>query len=265
MNIFSSYNGYTIFEPIVKLTKKIYKCDKKFHLDYITNLYQVPKGKIGCVFVNGKEIIMVQIEPFNSNTFKLTKKYNSEMRLMSQTRRGGSSAGRYSRYRELGRKNHLSDICSKVLEIFFDFETHSSNVDILVICGPSSMKHELSVMDDIDKYFGKSLIKLSNEHFTPHFIIENVYGLLIDKKDMRIMKPQQLIETNPNLLIIGEKELLNMIDECNVKELYVSRQELFRDFSKKFNDKNICKTEIILIENSTFLTNMGGFIGIKYY
>ena len=127
------------------------------------------------------------------------------------------------------------------------------------------MKHELSVMDDINKYFGKSLIKLSNEHFTPHFIIENVYGLLIDKKDMRIMKPQQLIETNPNLLIIGEKELLNMIDECNVKELYVSKQELFRDFSKKLNDKKICKTEIILIENSTFLTNMGGFIGIKYY
>ena len=224
-------------------------------------MYENPKGSIGCVFVNGKDITMIQIDPFNSKLFKLTKKYDSGMRLMSRTRRGGSSAGRFSRYRDLARKNHLSEISSTTLDIFFDFNTHSQCVDILVICGPAMMKQELGEMPDVKKYFGKSLVIISIDHLDPQIILDRVYGLLIDKKDNRIHKPQQLFETQPDQIIIGEKEIEQHIEECNLKELYVNSPSLSRNFSKLIKHS----VEIILIENSTFLTSMGGFIGIKYY
>ena len=67
--MFSGYKGCECFEPREKLTKKLYRCDKVFHLDHVIKLYQIPKGKIGCVFVNGKDIVMNQIEPFTKKTF----------------------------------------------------------------------------------------------------------------------------------------------------------------------------------------------------
>lgn len=259
MSMFSGYKNFVVFEPREKIKKKIYRCDKRFHLDGIKQIYQIPVGKIGCIYLNGKDVKLNIIEPFNKKHFKSKSVGKNTMHLIGETGRGGQSALRISRNRKIQRNKELKKVAEQSMEAFYDFDTNKCKVDLMVISGPASLKKELGGSSSIKKYLQPKFFP--QDHFDIRSIIENFYGDLVDVKDCRIEKPKQIMETNPEKLIIGEKELEQHITMCNIDELYVGCRDKLREIKKRLNHQ----PKLILIENSQFLDQMGGVIGIKYY
>ena len=248
-----------LFEPCDKLGRKIYRCDKRFHLDNVTELYRNPIGSIGCVFTDGKVIKFNIIEPMNQTNFKSRQLYSSTMKLIGKTRKGGSSSARYGRIRENQRKNNVSKIADKVMDYYYDADINKSMVDLLIICGPGTLKSEIGTDNDMQKIF--SVKVHSMDHLNLIDINEKFVGELVDIKNSRILVPQKALIMNPDSLIIGEREIKAYIEQCNIKEIYVNNYRLFERFTKETQHG----PEIIIVENSQFLDSLGGFVGIKYY
>lgn len=258
--MFDGYNDLLMFEPCDKLNKKIYRCDKRFHVEYLIKMYQKPIGSIGCVFVDGKVIKFVTIKSITKNMHKSKQIYSSTMKLIGKTKKGGSSSARYGRIRDNHRKGNICKISTLLVEHYYNFKTNKSLVDLMVICGPGTLKNE--IYEDVKKYFNSNSIKIQPiDHFDASEIGSQFYGDLVDIKDRRILKPIDLMVMNPDLLIIGSDELAQSIESCNMKEIYVNSHDLMRDIERKI----VHSPEIILVNNSNFLNSMGGFVGIKYY
>jgi peptide subunit release factor 1 (eRF1) len=261
MSMFNGYDNFVMFEPREKLNKKLYMCDKKFHLDTILTLYRVPVGRIGLVFVNGKDIKLNLIEPMTKKIYKTTSIGSDTMKLIGKTKKGGSSSGRYGRIRDNKRKNSTDKIVNLIMNSFFDFDRCASLIDILVLSGPSTLKTEVGNTSDIKKYFGDITEIYSINHNDIKTINDKFYGNLVDLKDKRIDKVKKLMITDSDKLIIGREELDHHINMCNMSEIYVNSLRLVDEIK----ERKLHDPEIILVESSGFLDNMGGFIGIKFY
>lgn len=259
--MFDGYSEHLMFEPVVELKRKCYKCDKIFHLDDILRLYSRPVGKIGYAFVNGKDIKINMIESINMKNFKVQQIDSSSMKLIGKTRRGGQSALRYSRNRDAKRKDDVNKIADKILLNLFDFESHVSMVDILVLSGPSKLKVDISNVPEIKKYFNGKIRIHTSEKDNINGINREFHGELVDISDERINKVRDVFIRNPEKLIIGDKELLEHIEMCNISEIYVKSEKI----EKKIRKRLLHEPNIIVIKNSKFLDDLGGKVGIKYY
>jgi peptide subunit release factor 1 (eRF1) len=257
-----------MFEPPKKLDKKLYMCDKKFHLNSIIDMY-AKNINYGIALISGKEYryYVVEITGIHRE-FKLL--CSNEITLQKKQKKGGQSAQRISRIRE---EKELLNI-RKMAELFvITYMTNNNTkciIDKLIIAGPSDMKHKLLEEDIIKQYFPKNILRVVS---TSEITDSTIYEVYNKNQDLFVTHDNKLgneimIEVNNLInigfdkLVFGFKEVSDSLNNKILKKIIISCEmdkQLKNKLYELMYDKCLC-VEI----NKNMFNGLGEVIGIKF-
>ena len=185
-----------IFEPYKPINRNVYKCDLRFHIDDIVDMY---KNDIvnGVVYVDGKECSFYTV---NDNFVKRVK--NDTMHLQKKFGRGGSSHERLRRIGEQIRESSVNQIIEAIVGIFYDKKNNRSKISNLLVCGPATLKYEIGKSSVVKQYFSHVHV-LAMQHFSGGVVVDFFSNLEdpIYRKNLDDVK--QMISLGDERLVFG--------------------------------------------------------------
>lgn len=220
-------------------------------------MYDGDRGSMGIVFIDGKKMNMHIVKCFSDTEYVSRCVQKDNMKLQSKFRGGGQSAQRFDRKEEGIRQGYLSKYDDLVRDTFYDKENNRSIVDLLVICGPGTLRNELSRGTLISKYFSKIMRVRACSNLNIESIVGEYFGDIMEFNNDHLVEIREMIERADDRLSFGAREIREGLKMCILEKVITS-------------DKNIVKNlnyepEIIILENSSFLDMYGGSIGVRYY
>jgi len=135
-------HGCRLIEPPQPIKRFYYRCDNKFHIDQLLELYEDPKH-YGLIYVSGSELIIYSVHTVGAE-LRNTVLYKKSVKLQKSQKKGGQSAARIGRLHDEHHKAYITLMAEKVAERLDDFRA-------LIIAGPAEKKQKLA--DELhDKY-----------------------------------------------------------------------------------------------------------------
>lgn len=259
-NIFSIDDCY-LFIPPYPIKKFYYRCDRKFHLDDLIELYQ-QCDNYAIVLISGKK---TEFYLWNKNETKLLKILKET--LPNQHKTGGSSAARFGRIRDEKIGVYIKKIVELMIQLYI--KQNIFQYKGLIIAGPSQMKNLVRSEDLFGKNFDKYLLKnLTISEITEQSIyqvIQLATDVLISRSDeIQYINKFNNMLNNANeidLIIFGSELVFSAFQNNLLKEIYLANNSIHRDFILNFQSK----AKIYIIKNEEFISKYGELIGIKYY
>ncbi|AEX61374.1 peptide chain release factor ERF1 [Megavirus vitis] len=251
-----------LLRPHHTVKKFFYKCDKKFYVDDIINMFNNYQD-YAIVLISGKK---TQFYTHNIHDTKLIKTLTET--LPNQHKTGGQSAVRFERIR--GEKIHV--YIKKILDNMIQFYTSNGKFRLtgIIIAGPAELK-DLVIQQDIfntifKQYLSKTLtiseildnsihkvITLSQDILDTN--LNNDHNLL-NKLHNIIQDPRQI-----SLLVFGNDDIELHMNRGELKEIYVFHEYPNINYILNLNYKTI----IHVIKSKYFVNQYGYLVGIKYY
>lgn len=251
------FSNRMIFEPPMEVRSGFYKCSPKFHLDTIVNMY-IDHRVDGVVFTNGE--ICTWYHYKNQSLKQLT---SQKIELQSQTRRGGQSAKRYARNRDIKRDHYVTELAEKTIELFFDKNTNVQTITHLILCGPAEFKCELSEHKLLTNNFENiHIVTMADMNIVT---LANSIDDFDDPLEKSVLDQiRKMVETADPRLVFGD-EIIDALKNKQIKTLYVHTNVDLNNFmnldiSSMF-DYNISVVNV----SSHSINNYGGAIGVKFY
>lgn len=254
------FSDRLVFEPITKIRNAFYRCDSKFYIDDIVNMYTdyVINGEYrninGVIYSDGKICNYYELE--NKNLKKIS---SNTIRLQNQFKKGGQSTNRLSRNRDIQRDHNITSLVEKTIDIFYDKKENKSKVSNLIFCGPAEFKVELSEHKLINSFFSKipiHIIKMEDFDYT--LLMKTVANFDNSKEISHISNIKELIALADDKLAFGD-EIKEYLKTCQLKIIYVHTEN-------KLLDTVLINYNVQIIRlSSTFINDYGGIIGVKFY
>lgn len=258
ITIFSTYyNGTIIFQPTKKIKKAYYKCDNKFHLDEILEMYKT-ENLHGVVYISGEKYEIHKIS-ISGNHIDSTLLLNKNVHLKGETKAGGQSAQRFDRTRENDRNTYVKSVSESIVNKFMVNNCSECIIESLILCGPAENKKKLLNLNNINKYFGKITKIVTCNYQNPIKIYTE------NKPDNKEYKIKQYIDNliikNSDRLIFGYKNIINELKNCMLEKIIISNDNNILDEIYKLNTYN-CK---ITLTHAYILNKYDNIIGVKWY
>lgn len=237
--------------------RSMYVCDFKFHVSDAIELCK-DHEEYGVILVSGKN---TRLYTFNKFDYKLVTR--KETRLQKSQKKGGQSAQRFGRIKQEKDLLHLYDLVDKCVSAFYDFETNTVTVKGILVAGPGEWKHKVSKHKDFQKYLGSHVVNVVSTKEIDSKTIESIDITMFNSYDTKVEKTHQeeiknIIETNPDSLVFGEKEVISHLENYMLKKVFISHR------LEKIKDIINYDCEIIILQTID-LEEYGGTIGIKWY
>lgn len=255
-----------IFEPPKPVTKDVYLCDKKFHIESFLKLY---KDDIcyGLVYIRGDKYEMYKIngtlvEKLSYKKVELPKNHNN----------GGQSQGRMSRIRDEKIHNYIQITLEECIKQYSN-DVAKNNIKLLILAGFGDKfrllyneicksSHFISIKNNIE------LLKVDNKLSLEDIIIESreISKKYRFKYEMDILNNvEKMLNKGDSLLEYGKKEVEKLLCNQMLKQLIM--------FKNKINDKIIEKClnvgcELIEIPEECDINGLlkqYQYFGIKWY
>lgn len=248
------FSNKLIFEPSRRVKRSFYRCDSKFYLDDILEMYD-DHVTDGVVYTDGK------ICGFYELTNQDLKKIDTcSLHLQGQFKAGGQSQNRLRRNREITRDHYLGKVAEQTVEIFYDKKQNRPKVQNLIFCGPAEFKIEASNKKLIRKFFDNQLVHIVNMAYLDYqILIDTVNGFddPFEKETLELIR--EMIACANDKLVFGD-EIVKSLNACQLETIYVHRDSM-SDFKKiKLNYE-----PTIQEMTSEMINEYGGMIGIKWY
>lgn len=260
-----------MFEPPKKLKLMYYRCNVKFCLDSIIDMFD-DEDNYGLCLISGEELF-VYIASVSGQRIDIKMVDKENIELETRTRRGGSSSGRYGRINDKAKKFNKTEFTEIIVKSYMTENHTKCKIKKLIMAGPTDMKKEISETPLFQQHLQKYLFKFVNTNgihqTTAHDVMEQIL-LEIKYADVKEVDEEigKLIENEYDSVTIGEIECEEYILKANIKKLYVCKSQIS-------NDQDICmmldkaKLEIkgltIIFSESSTLKTYGGWVGVKKY
>lgn len=265
--IFSDYNGSILFEPPKVLNFGFYKCDTKFHLDKILDMYDTTLI-FAIVLISGKEyrFYTVHISGLHKE-FKLLK--SDTEHLQKKQKKGGFSAPRFERIRQEKELHYIRKMLEQMVKVYTNIKYTG-----MLIGGPADIKNSLIQEPLFAQYFSNKLLKIVTTSEitdnTVHEIYNNNYNLFHDTDASPMSQEVKLImnEFNTllsfasNKLVFGE-DVINELKNNMLSKIIVNKN---LDKEQKNLIRSLLNKNCYLIEVSEqHIKNYGNYIGIRWF
>lgn len=251
------------FSPPYPIKQFYYRCDRKFHLDDLIGLYEI-YDNYAIVLVSGKR---TELYIHNKNETIFLKSMDEE--LPNQHKTGGQSAQRFGRIRD----EKIGWYIKKIVELMIKFYIKDNIFKYkgLIIAGPAEMKNMVKDNELFQQKFSKYLLKC---HTIPEITSQSINQVLDMSSDIFISNQsdtelidlfeERISKNNSNdidLIVFGNKEIIDEFDAGNLKEIYVYDKSIHKEYIKQNNSK----TKINIFKSNIFSKKYGELIGIKYF
>lgn len=270
--MFSEYNNSSILIfPPKKIIKSYYRCDNRFHLDNILDMYNESFTNYGIVLVSGKEYRCYILSICNScKEFKLIK--SDIENLQKKQKKGGQSAPRISRIRTEKYNRYISKIADVIVETYMKNNHTTCIVEGLILAGPSLEKNDVFNNELIQQYFANKILCVTETAEINDGTIYYIYNKCsdyiasdIDKYEIKICKEvNDLISVASDLLYFGD-EVIKGIDEYKIKKV-IHFSDLKDGFKENILNNKKYNFEVIEIKNINNRHKLPcDLIGISYF
>lgn len=218
-----------MFEPPKKLKMGLYKCDKKFHLGTILDMYD-DENTIGVCLISGKELFIYKSTISGTHvTCDLLK--NIDIRLTNKHNKGGSSSARFGRIADIIRDKYVDIITETIIATLLYDNNTKCLISKLIIAGNGEMKHNVIATHDFQQNMAKYLYKVINttdfdENTAYNIIKQLMFDIVADDTKSIEIEINQLVEQNSDLLGFGKNESRRLLDTKNVIKLFVNKSSL---------------------------------------
>lgn len=237
---------YHCFSPPLPIRNNYYRCDKLFHTNLITPLYQ-EHDTVGAVIILGEEEQMYKI-----TGTKVKRIQASKLNRQKAQKKGGQSAPRIQRIQKSQVKHYVSYICEQVTTNYWNPDTNRANVTHILLSGADHLcKQVRSALPDYPfiqppHYIGniKELIAWGGNATAEadKSLITNSLSKLFER--MEALDP---------LILYGEDEI--KINMYRIKELYSTKPIETGEYTPEQHT----------IADSHQLASIGGAIAVAYY
>ncbi len=247
--MFANNEKVVVITPPLPIVQFVYKCDKKYHVEELFDLYQT-HDQYGVVLVSGHCCFFYTMTAIHHQLL-----YKINVSLQSRQKKGGQSAVRIARIAEEKRHIYLKQIVEKLNDCFL-----TTPVKAIVVAGPSEMKNLVCECELLD-YRLKILM-------THKLTMDIDQGSIHKIMDMDLFKVQQLddeelmcktlIESEHT--IYGLEEIEKYINYKNCNLLYIHE-------TMDYQSNNEC--DIKIIKTTQYYGKMfieyGGIMLMPYY
>lgn len=140
------------FEPFKPINTSLYRCDKRFHTEALSDLLN-DDTKFGFIVMDGNGTLFGTLQ---GDTRDILHKFSVD--LPKKHGRGGQSALRFSRLRMEKRNNYVRKVAELATQFYITND--KPNVVGLVLAGSADFKTELSQSDLFDPRLQAKLVKV---------------------------------------------------------------------------------------------------------
>lgn len=244
-------------------------CDKYFHLDPILEMFE-DGISYGIVFISGDAFYIYKITK-SGNYYETKKLFGDDVAIAKKHKKGGYSAGRFSRLRLESIHNYITKVSEKVISSYLYDNNTKLLIEKLIISGPAEKKMLLSQNELIQQYFNN---KMSNKLIlldTPEIndqtiyetidIVKQLFDETINNKNDDILNDiKKLMEMADEKLIFGILEIEECAKYGELKQIIISEELI-----NKINISDNTKCEIIIIPRCKIEKIGLDIVGIKWY
>jgi len=226
-------------EPPVPLKLRIYRCDKTFVLDALTDMLEV-KEVFGLVVMDRRD---ADIALLKGKSIIPLKKTHSEV--PGKMRAGGQSAPRFARLREGATKDHYKKVADYMKEEFLNLE----GLKGIIIGGPGTTVNDFMNKDYLTGDIKKKIMGTKDLSYTGlfglHELLDKSTDLLAAEEvaeEKEIMqKFFDYLAKKPNMVSYGEKDVFDKLVMGAVDILMLSEaldDETIEKFEKEAEKLN---------------------------
>ena len=210
------------FEPFKPIRKKTYICDNYFHTENLNELLE-DSETFGFIIIDGNGVNFYKLT--GSNSIKIGK---FDINLTSKTRRGGQSALRFSRNRDIQKNNFIRQSCEMATKYFIG----NSNLPIvkgIIIAGSADFKNKLAKSQLLDQRLTKIILNIIDVSYGG----DNGFKQAIEmSKDflgnLKLMEEKKIISEffneisiNSGKYCIGIKEVIDCLNDGAIEKLII--------------------------------------------
>lgn len=268
LTIPSSHAGLTVlFEPPKSINASFYRCDNKFHLDNVLDMYNTT-NVIGVCLASGEELLIYKVSITGSHIEPtLCKKI--QVKLPNKQKKGGQSAVRFARNADIARNQCVNKFVEQIIAQYMKENNTICNVTKIIIAGYGFMCDDIIQHHLFQQYLSKYLYKkLSINSISDTTVISIIKDLEItiatdlSKQVDNIIQSLVTDENFYDLLGFGFAECIKYMESGNITKLYVRSNHIeqeTRDVFMKFPNLEVIESE------STQLELYGGWLCVKKY
>ncbi|KAJ2648014.1 translation termination factor eRF1 [Coemansia sp. RSA 1250] len=207
------------FEPPKPINTKLYKCDSRFHVEPLEELFE-DSSKFGFIVMDGKGCLYGLL---SGNTRTILHQFAVE--LPKKHGRGGQSSMRFARIRLEKRHNYVHKVAEKATQLFIT--GNLINVTGLILAGSAEFKEELEKSDLFDPRLKSKVIHMVDVAYGG----ENGFGqaISLSKKyldNVKVLQDQELvtkffdeIAQDTGKISFGVEETLTALEDGAVEKL----------------------------------------------
>lgn len=262
----SLHDGTTIlFEPPKKINISFYRCDNKFHLDNILDMYN-NENLIGVCLLSGEELRIYKVSITGSHIEShLIKHIN--IKLPNKQKKGGQSAIRFGRIADIVRNQYVTKFVENIVNSYMTDNNTKCNVSKIIIAGfgymPDDVIESSLFQQHFNKYLYKKLTINSIDDLTVIKIIKDLHLVLNEDLSKNVdTEIKLLVENNPDMIGFGKNECLNYMELKNMTKLFVNKNCITHEIKDIFMQH----LNINIIEStSSQLELYGGWLCVKKY
>jgi len=253
------------FIPTSPLNQRVYRCDKNFMLDALTN-YLVDETQYGLVVLDRRDAILALLK--NKAIITLQRTHSE---VPGKFKAGGQSAQRFARLREGAYRDHFKKVSEYMKEQFLPL---GNNLKGIIIGGPGVTVNDFLNKDYITGDLKRKIIGHKDLSYTDMFGLQE----LLDRSEDLLHNEEIAIEKNavqdffqqfrddPSKAIYGMDEVNRALEMSAIKILLVS-ESIDEDIVLALEEKVVAGGSILrLISTETRegvqLQNLGGIAAI---
>lgn len=244
---FQDYKVWSI-EPPVPLNTRIYRCDKEFQLNLLSDMLDIKEG-YGLVVMDRREGDIAVLK--GKSIIPLA---SSKSNVPGKTRAGGQSAARFMRLREDAAKEFYKKIANMMKDEFLN----KPDIKGIIVGGPGPTKYEFVDSGYITNDVRKKIIAIKDLSYTGDFglteLVDKSQDVLANEDiadEKKVMaRFFELLATRPRMVAYGIKEVTSALEIGAVETLLVSEKleaETVTEFDRKASEKG-AEVKIISVE-----------------
>lgn len=209
-------------EPPIDLNTRIYRCDKTFQLEILSNMLNV-KEVYGLVIVDRRDANIAYLKGKSIIPLKST---HSEV--PGKTRAGGQSAQRFERLRDGAAKEHFKKVAEYVKEQFLD----NKDLKGILVGGPGPTKYDWVEGGYLTDQLKQKIIGIKDLSYTGDFglqeLVDKSQDILADEdivSEKKIMaRFFDYLAKKPNMVSYGEAHVMKLLQIGVVETLLLSEK-----------------------------------------
>lgn len=237
----------------MNVKNSFYRCDSKFYLDDIIQMYSDDHKIDGIVYTNGEICIWYTL--IDKDFKNLAKE---SIKLQNQFKNGGQSSNRLSRNRDIHRDHYVTQLAEKTVSIYYDKQLNNQIVSNIIFCGPAEFKRELFEHKLIRSYL-KNIHLVTMGEMDYQLILDTISNIG-DSDELDIVNQLRLMIQNADDKLVFGEDVYIYINMRMLNVLYIHHEININELGI-INDYDF---KIVKIKSS-MIKDYGSMIGIKFY